>query len=131
MSNNMQRLGEAFIGRMKKTADSAVNNQMIELGTITSGLNLKTDSINSIIPKGQYMINLMLTDGGTTTEPAEHTHNGGEHGGHESGSGAHSHDGGRHVHELPSRLRGLKVGDRVLVAWAGNEPVVVAIVISS
>lgn len=32
---------------------------------------------------------------------------------------------------MPDELRGLKIGDRVLVAWAGTEPIVVDIVISS
>ena len=32
---------------------------------------------------------------------------------------------------LPEQLRGLKPGDRVLVAWVGTEPVVVDILVSS
>ena len=129
-NKNIRRLGDIVDGRMKKTASSASNSQMVELGTITEGFNLTTDSIG-LIPKGQYMVDLRLTSGGTTTEKSTHKHSGGEHGGHEGGSGYHSHDGGEHVHNLPTRLRGLNIGDRVLVVWAGFEPVVVAIVTSS
>lgn len=32
---------------------------------------------------------------------------------------------------LPSQLRGLRKGDRVLVAWVGTEPVVIDILVSS
>ena len=34
-------------------------------------------------------------------------------------------------HALPDAFRALKSGDRVLVAWCGNEPVIVAIVVGS
>lgn len=36
----------------------------------------------------------------TTKDEGEHEHDGGKHGGHESGDGTHSHDGGKHVHTL-------------------------------
>lgn len=99
MSSNIQRLGNILAGRMKKTANAAVPTTL-ELGTIGSGLSLTTDSLRALIPKGEYMVNLMLTTtDGTST--------------------------------LPDTFRGLKNGDRVLVAWCGNEPVVIAIVVSS
>ena len=104
MSSNMQRLGNTLASRMKKTADAAVPTTL-ELGIIRDNLSLTTDSLLSIIPKGEYMVNLMLTDA--------------EDGGGESG------------YELPGNFRSLKDGDRVLVAWCGNEPVVIAIVVSS
>lgn len=100
MSSNIQRLGNMLAGRMKKTANAAVPTTL-ELGTIGSGLSLTTDSLRSMIPNGEYMVNLMLTNTGGTSEP------------------------------LPDTFRGLRNGDRVLVAWCGNEPVVIAIVVSS
>lgn len=100
MSSNIQRLGNILAGRMKKTANAAVPTTL-ELGTIGSGLSLTTDGLQALIPKGEYMVNLMLTTPDGTSEP------------------------------LPDNFRGLKNGDRVLVAWCGNEPVVIAIVVSS
>ena len=126
---NMQRLGATLSDRMKATAGAAVKVTM-ELGTINSNLSLSTDSLKSPIPQGAYMVNFALT-GGIRTSSETHTHSGGTHGGHESGDGSHSHSGGAHSHELPSTFRGLQAGDRVLVSWCGNEPVVVAIVVSS
>ena len=130
MSSNMQRLGETLSGRMKKTASGAVPTT-IELGIINANLSLTTDSLKTPIPKGDYMINLLLAGSAYRTSKETHTHSGGSHGGLESGSGSHSHEGGSHDHALPEGFRNLKAGDRVLVAWCGNEPVVIAIVVSS
>ena len=125
MSKNMERLGSTLANRMKQTAGAAVPTTM-ELGTIGGNMSLTTDSLRAAIPRGQYMVNLMLTSGARTSTES-HTHSGGTHSGHTEGDGSHSHSGGSHRHALPS----LQAGDRVLVAWCGNEPVVVAIVVSS
>lgn len=106
MPKNMQRLGELLAGQMKRTSAAAVPTT-VDLGTINGNLSLTLDSLPAQIPKGDYMVNLMLTGGSHTTETDEHSH------------------------ELPGGFRSLKDGDRVLVAWCGNEPVVVAIVVSS
>lgn len=129
MSKNMQRLGATLSNRMKRTAQGAVPTT-IELGVVNSNLSITTDSLQAAIPKGDYMINLMLT-GSLSVGGGSHEHSGGSHEGHETGSGTHSHTGGSHSHELPAAFRGLQSGDRVLVAWCGNEPVVIAIVVSS
>ena len=129
MSKNMQRLGAVFSNRMKKTAAGAVPTG-IELGIVNSNLSITTDSLQADIPKGDYMVNLMLT-GSTSISGGAHGHSGGSHDGHETGTGDHSHSGGSHSHELPGAFRGLRAGDRVLVAWCGKEPVVIAIVVSS
>ena len=113
MRPNIQRLGETFSGQMNKTAGAYTKRQLIELGTIKGGLTLVTDSGMSV-PKGQYMVNLELTGESYVTEKAE----------------ACADDSG-HKHKLPVVFRSLKAGDRVLVAWAGNEAVVLAIVKSS
>ena len=128
MSNNMQRLGNTLSNRMKRTADGAVPTT-IELGVVNQNLSITTDSLQADIPKGEYMVNLMLT-GGTNTSTESHTHNGGSHSQY-SGDGSHSHSGGEHSHKLPATFRGLQPGDRILVAWCGAEPVVIAIVTSS
>lgn len=143
MSSNIQRLGETIDGRMKKAASAAIP-MGVELGTINSNLSLITDSLKTPIPKGDYMICLTLTGGYDTNstihshDEGEHVHSGGVHGGHDSGNGSHTHDGGAHnhvggahTHRLPETFRNVKAGDRVLVAWCGNEPVVISIVVSS
>lgn len=119
MSKNMQRFSATLANRMRRTADGAVPTY-IELGVINANLSLTTDSLQAAIPKGDYMVNLMLT-GGRSTSTDSHTHSGADH----------SHSDGSHSHNLPDGFRGLRAGDRVLVAWCGNEPVVVAIVVSS
>ena len=121
MKTNMQRLGDTLAGRINKSAKAHTNNQMIELGTIVSGMALLTDSIQTPIQKGQYMVNLLLKSKTYRTSKDVHNHSGGDH----------SHADGLHDHRLPEDFRLLEVGDRVLVAWAGNEPVVLAIVVSS
>lgn len=128
MSKNSQRLGATLSNRMKRTADGAVPTT-IELGVVNSNLSITTDSLQAAIPKGDYMVNLMLT-GGITTSVESHTHSGGTHSQY-SGSGSHTHNDGEHSHQLPGTFRGLQPGDRVLVAWCGTEPVVIAIVTSS
>lgn len=128
--NNLERLGNTLDGRMKKTSGAAVPTT-IELGKINSNLSLSTDSLQTPIPKGDYMVDIRLTSSSYSTSGGEHSHSGGSHGGHESGTGTHSHSGGAHSHNMPGVFRKLKSGDRVLVAWCGNEPVVIAIVVSS
>ena len=128
MSKNMQRFGATLSNRMKKTANGAVTTT-IELGVVNSNLSITMDSLQAAIPKGDYMVNLMLT-GSRSTSTESHTHSGGEHSQY-SGSGSHRHTDGEHSHVLPSGFRTLLPGDRVLVAWCGNEPVVIAIVVSS
>lgn len=112
MSSNMQRLGATLSDRMKKTSAAAIPTTL-ELGTIGSNLSLTTDSLPVPIPKGDYMINLMLTSGSDRT-----------------GTEANA-DGAAHSHTLPAAFRSLKSGDRVMVAWCGNEPVVLAVLVSS
>lgn len=108
-SNNTQRLGEILMNRMKKTSTAAVPTYL-ELGTVRPNLSIKADSLGDPIPKGDYMVNLMLT-GSRSTSKDNHTNG--------------------HSHTLPNGFRGLRAGDRVLIAWCGHEPVVIAIVVSS
>lgn len=128
--NNKERLGDVLDGRMKKTSSAAVPTSM-ELGTINNNMSLSTDSLQSPIPKGDYMIDIRLKCNTYDTSKTAHTHSGGTHGGHEGGSGDHSHSDGEHTHRLPEEFRPVQAGDRVLVAWCGNEPIVVAVVVSS
>lgn len=130
MGKNMQRLGDTLSGTMRRTA-GAMMPTTLELGVINGNYALITDSIKTPIPKGDYMVNIILASESYDTEETTHTHDGGNHGGHQSGNGSHSHDGGEHVHRLPSVFRALLPGDRVLVAWCGYEPIVIAILVGS
>ena len=107
MGKNVQRLGAALSGRMSRTARDAVHT-FVELGVIDGQLALITDSLKIPIPKGDYMLSLTLT-----------------------GSFATKAGGDGHVHALPDAFRAIKPGDRVLVAWCGNEPVVLSVVVPS
>lgn len=107
MSKNMQRLGATLANRMKQTSSAAIKTT-IELGTVNKNLSITPDGLRSSIPKGDYMVNLMLTG---------EKHTSSSYGGEYS-----------HRHELPAEYRSLSPGDRILMSWCGNEPVVIAIV---
>lgn len=130
MSKNKKRLGAVLADRMGKTVAGNVPTT-IELGVVNTNLSITTDSLQEAIPKGEYMVDIRLKCETYRTSQETHTHDNGEHGGHSGGSGAHSHDGGNHDHRIPVEFRPLKAGDRVLVAWCGLEPVVIAVVASS
>lgn len=107
MKSNIEKLGETINKRVQDTfgARTAI---IAELGTVTGNLGIQVASVGNIIPKGAYLISTRLTMGekdaeftGTTTDSA------------------HSHKV-----KLPEELRSLKAGDRVLLIWCGNEPVV-------
>lgn len=120
MKKNIQKLGEVLSSRMIKTAGAAVPTT-IELGTIGTNLSLTTDSLQATIPKGDYMVNLALASQTyKTSKEAVKVQ-----------IDTEKIESDEHDHELPSVIRGLKPGDRVLVAWCGFEPIVIAIVISS
>lgn len=106
MSTNIQRFASIMSSRMKQTSNAAVPTTL-ELGTVQSNMSITTDSLQAAIPRGDYMVNLSLTGGRTTSTVEEHTHT------------------------LPNSFRGIQPGDRILVAWCGNEPVVIAIVVGS
>lgn len=129
MSSNLQRLGDTLTGRMKKTANGAIPTT-VELGIINANLSLTTDSLKTPIPKGDYMVDIRLKCETYNTSEETHHHSGGEHGQY-AGSGHHTHADGAHSHRIPEEFRMLKAGDRVLVVWCGNEPVVTTIVVSS
>ena len=123
MGKQMQRLGDVIANRMTSTA-RANSSPALELGTINSDLSLKVDSLKGNIRPSDYMVDLRLTHTDYKTDIENdgngHTHTGGDH----------THSGGQHKHRIPDVFRKLKAGDRVLVAWVGNEPIIVAIVVA-
>lgn len=112
MNNNVQRLGETLASRMTKTAGGAVPTAL-ELGTINGNMSLTPDSLQAQIPKGDYMVDITLACDTYET------------------SSVAPPPAASHTHRLPGNFRGLQAGDRVLLAWCGNDAVVLAIVKSS
>lgn len=109
MGKQIDKLGRVIATRSKNTTKAALNRTLLtELGKVDANLAIIPDGLPHPIPKGEYMVSLTLT-GGFMTEIAD-----------------------AHTHRLPKeQYRELKPGDRVLICWAGMEPVVVAIVVSS
>lgn len=128
MSKNIENFATLMSKRMQATSGAMIP-RTLELGRIGDNMSLIPDNFMAPIPKGDYMVDLRLT-GGLGTSIEEHTHGGGDHA-QEGGPGTHTHSGGSHQHMIPNSLRGLEPGDRVLIAWCGNEAVVIAIVVSS
>ena len=111
MMNPIEELASVLDGQVKKTV-SASKTLTFELGTIVGNMALSVSSLSNNIPKGEYMVSFRLTTGSLTFKTkVEENH--------------------AHSITLPSQFRGLQVGDRVLVAWVGTEPIVIDIVVSS
>lgn len=121
---NTKRLAKVLSNRMKDTTNAS-RRTIIELGTYNENGSITPDSLRTSIPKGQYMINFMLADD-TFTSADTVSISGGEHA-QKEGSGYHEHNEvGEHTHKIPKKLFPLTGGDRILIAWCGNEPVVIA-----
>ena len=135
----------------KRMQDVGARPLVLDFGSIQADYSLVTNTFPVPIPKSDYMVcrrvglgveravlGVTAPAGGHTHTGGSHTHSGGEHGGHTSGSGSHSHDGGEHSHTVADHthdvlisgdMASIKPGDRVLVAWIGNDAVVVDVVI--
>ncbi|WHH58316.1 hypothetical protein [Petroclostridium sp. X23] len=129
------KLARVLFDRMKRTNK---NQDQLELGTIKDDMSLLTDHFPIPIPKGEYLIARQLTlgdTGGNLTVSATD-------GSHDVYSDpypdpvySHVGIGVDHKHDIliPEKMRWLKPGDRVLVAWVnqGTDPVIIDIVIPS
>ncbi len=115
------KLANVLAGRMKKECE---NPLVLDFGEIQVNGSLITNTFPVPIPKGDYSVLRQLTLG-LTDEKLTVTKNDGAHGGHISGEGVHSH-----TVLIPEKMRSIKAGDRVLVAWVQNEAVVIDIVTS-
>ena len=125
---NTKRLANVLANRMKDTSNAAVRTT-IELGTFNNDQSITPDSLRVRIPKGEYMLNYMLTND-TFTSTDTISISGGEHA-QKEGSGYHEHNNvGKHSHKGPKKLFPLQGGDRILIAWCGTEPVVIAKVVT-
>lgn len=109
--NPIEELGQLMNSQMKNIMKRNMGIT-VELGTINQNMSLSVASLGNAIPKGDYMISLHLSQESQKIQTSTEEE--------------HQHDV-----TLPSELRGLQAGDRVIVAWVGTEPIVVDVVVSS
>jgi len=140
MSGNpgINKLGKVLQQRIRENSKSPL---VLDFGVIQGDYSLLTNTYPIPIPKSDYLVCRQLTLGATgtlltiTAKDGAHTHGpSGEHGGHISGTGEHSHtDEAPHTHAalIPEKMRSIKPGDRVLVAWVQNDAIVIDIVLSA
>ena len=119
----VSKLGDVISERAK--AVNGLNPLVLDFGVIQSDYSLKTNTFAKPVPKGDYSVCRQLTLGPTGAWLTET---------HVKMDGSHTHPvptgGGAHDHDIkiPEKMRSIKPGDRVLVAWVQNEAVVVDIV---
>lgn len=146
-NSGISRLGEVISRRASQI--SGLTPPALDFGVIQTDMSLKTNTYAKAIPKTDYSVCRQLTLGPTWAhltytigagKPNDGTHDHGSSGDHQhSGCGVGGgHSGGEHVHTqegphvhdvlIPEKMRSIKPGDRVLVAWVQNEAVVIDIV---
>lgn len=121
-NQGMNKLAQVFQERIGRNqgANSAL---VLDFGTIQADYSLKTNTFSIPIPKSDYHVCRQLTLGPTGAALTS-TMTDGTHGGHISGNGSH-----HHIISIPEKMRSIKPGDRVLVAWVQSEAVVVDIIL--
>lgn len=119
----MNRLARVLHERMKGHQD-AYSDLVIDTGTIRDDMSLLTDSYPIPIPQEDYYVNQLLALNAKDQWLAD-TASGGSHG-HSATATEGSvtvQSGGSHSHSVlvPEKMRWLKPGDRVLVAWVNHD----------
>lgn len=117
-NKGVNKLAKVLSSRMQKHGE---NPLVLDFGSILENMSLLTNTFPKEIPSGQYTVCRQLTLGATDdiladTQDTDQVKSG-------SSDGAHQH----HV-AIPEKMRSIKPGDRVLVAWVQDEAVVVDIV---
>lgn len=125
----------------KRTQDVAAGPSPFDFGEIQDDFSLLLNSFPVPIPATDYLVCRCLTMGKkgsvmAQTVAGQGAHGHGPSGGHSqySGSGEHSHPAteGGHTHDipLPPNMESLKPKDRVLAVWAGNDAVVIDVIMA-
>lgn len=109
-NTGISKMAAVLSERMKVENASPLS---LDFGGIEADYSLTTNTFPVPIPRQSYMVCRGLS--GLSLSAS-----GGTHGGHESGDGSHSHSA-----SMPM----LSPGDRVLVAWVQNVPVVVDVIV--
>ena len=135
-NEGISKLCSVLQERMIKTT---AKPPLLEFGEIQADYSLLTNTFPLSIPQKDYLVCRDLTrnpgERFSQTQEQQGMHSHGPSGGHaqEGGTGEHVHPGteGEHLHDviLPGSMRWLKPGDRVLVAWVGNDAVVIDIIL--
>lgn len=119
----LNKLAQVMQERMDRNQQANNGALVLDFGTIQADMSLKTNTFAVPIPQADYHVCRQLTLGPTGSFLTE-TKTQGQHGGHISGDGSHDHD-----IKVPEKMRSIKPGDRVLVAWVQSEAVVIDIVL--
>lgn len=119
-NEGINKLAGVMQGRMKNMADKPA---ALDIGQIGSDMSLTTNQFPKPIPRTDYLVCRQLTLGATGGKLTE-TKTQGKHEGHLAGDGSHDHE-----IKIPEKMRSIKPGDRVLVAWVGDDAVVVDIIL--
>ena len=107
MSKADEKFADLLHSRMIDASKYIKGSASLILGRIEKGMELKLDDTTYTIPKGDYMVcrTAMLNSSQRVTKSAE-----------------------SHTHDL--NIPTLAVGDRVLVARVGSEPVIIDVVLA-
>lgn len=119
MDEGINKLAKVIHGRIDGCRQ-AYSDLVLDTGTIQPDMSLLTDSYPIPIPQKDYFVNELLTLGETDTKLTK-TETDGTHSHPDAGSG------GEHSHTvlIPEKMRWLKPGDRVLVAWVQYDAFVI------
>lgn len=121
-NQGLNKLAQVMQQRMTRNQE-ANGALVLDFGTIQGDMSLKTNTFSIPIPRADYHVCRQLTLG-PTGSLLTMTKTQGQHGGHVGGDGSHDHE-----IKVPEKMRSIKPGDRVLVAWVQSEAVVIDIIL--
>lgn len=122
-TTGINKFASLMQGRMQTV--QGTSNKLLDFGEIMGDFSLKTTMFGIAIPKDGYFVCRSLTYGSLDEELTK-TEEDGEHSHYEIlKSGNH-----QHIIKVPKKMKKLEPGDKVLVAWVGNDPIVIDIIIT-
>lgn len=122
-NQGLNKLAQVMQQRMNRNQEAHNGALILDFGTIQGDMSLKTNTFAHPIPQADYHVCRQLTLGPTGSLLTS-TKTQGQHGGHVGGDGSHDHD-----IKVPEKMRSIKPGDRVLIAWVQSEAVVIDIIL--
>lgn len=149
-NEGVNKLAMVMQGRMKSVTEKPV---MLDIGQINGDMSLTTNQFPQTVPQSDYLVCRQLTLGkvgdifAKTQEIGQphagsHIHKVGGTVGEETSpapdppdppqktAGSDGTDGGHQHHVIvPEKMRSIKPGDRVLVAWVGDDACIIDIIL--
>lgn len=116
----MNHLARVIHDRIGSTRE-AYSNLLLDFGVIQNDYSLLTNTYPIPIPKTDYLVLRQLTLGDTEGVLTK-----------TQSAGSHTHDTETpHAHDvlIPEKMRWIKSGDRVLVAWVQHDAIVLDIIL--